>query len=339
MGALTIGKDVTGGYGYASGFIDATALTSVTIGGNVIGGTSEYAGSIYAYTMAGAVKIGGNLVGGDGEYSGSVNGDDGSLSSVSIGKNVIGGQGSYSGLIFADTNLQSVTIGGDLTGAGVTGTTSLTASGAIWAGDHLGSVTIQGSIIAGTNSGTGSLTQSGAVLSDTADIGSITVMHDIIGNATTPVQISAVGQAIKPASGSDVAIGSLTVDGSVSYLNVLAGFTGSSLAEANADAVISSITVKGDWSASNAVAGAHQANPPNWGVGDSLQSATHQAGLTASITSIVIGGALSGAPATGEDFGFVAAAFGGITVGGHAITITSGQIPEALTSNVYLEIV
>ena len=249
-----------------------------------------------------------------------------------------GGQGPDSGLIYADGNLQSVTIGGDLTGASVTGTTSVNISGAIEAVDHIGSVLIKGSIIAGSNGGTGTLVNSGAIFSDTADIGSITVMHNIVGNATASVDIAAVGPLVKPASGYDLAIGSLTVDGSVSYVNVQAGFSGDGATPANANASIGSIIVKGNWSASNAVAGAVQNSAPDWGLGDTLQSggAINQ---PATIESIVIGGYLTGAVTSSQDFGFVAQTFNSISIGGHLISLTPGAIPQAQAGNVYLEVV
>jgi hypothetical protein len=231
-----------------------------------------------------------------------------------------------------------VTIGGDLIGGSITGSTTLDNSGSISAIGHLGSVLIKGSIIAGSNSGSGKLVGSAAIMSVDADIGSITVMHDIVGNSTGIVQISAEGQSPKPGSGTDVAIGTLTVGGNVSYLNVLAGFSGDSATDSNANATISSIVVGGNWTASNAVAGASQGTPPYWGVGDTLQSGGAPS-QPASITSIEIGGYLTGTSGSGDNFGFVAQQFGSISVGGHIISLTPGVIPEALTGDVYLEVI
>jgi len=339
LGAVKIAGSVTGAAGDSSGSIISFygETVSLKLNGNLTGGDGRYSGSIAVGSMPGAASIGGSIVGGNGASSGEVYATTGSLGSVTVGRNIIGGQGGFSGAVGAYANLASVVVGGDLVGASYAGSSTLSVTGAIYAQGHLGSVLIKGSIISGSNGGSGSLYQSGAIFSGTADIGSITVDHDIIGNGTRPVQISAVGQSTAPSSGIDTAIGTVTVDGSVSWCNFYAGFD-DGLNPANANASIGSITVKGNWSASSAIAGATPGNPPYWGVGDSLQTGGNP-NLTAEIGKVVIGGTLSGLTATGPTFGFVAQEVTSIHVGGQSVTLTPGLIPEALTGDVYLELV
>jgi hypothetical protein len=339
LGSVKIAGGVTGGDGSNSGSVGAHYgnLASVKLGGNLSGGGGEYSGSVIVASMSGAASIRGSIVGGDGQSSGEVYAATGSLGSVSVAKNIVGGQGGFSGAVGASLNLQSVVVGGDLVGASFSGSSTLSVTGAIYAQGHIGSVLIKGSIISGSNGGSGSLNQSGAIFSDTADIASITVVRDIIGNATEPVQISAVGKATAPSSGTDNAIGSVIVDGSVSWCGFYAGFT-NGLSSANANASIASIIVKGNWTASNAIAGASAGNSPYWGVGDSLQSGGNP-NLTAEIGKVTIGGTLTGIAASGPTFGFVAHAFTSIKVGGDSINLTPGLISEALNGEVYLETV
>ena len=339
IGAVKIAGAVTGGAGSSSGGLTAYYgdLASITVHGSLSGGVGEYSGSVIVASMTGTASIGGSIVGGDGQSSGEIYASQGSLGIVTVGRNIVGGQGGFSGVVGSDLNVQSVVVGGDLVGASYGGTSTLTATGAIYAQGHIGSVLVKGSVIAGSNGSTGSLYQSGAIFSIAADIGSITVGHDIVGNATEPVQISAVGQATAPTSGIDNAIGTVTVDGSISWCNFYAGFNGGLSAE-NANASIASIIVKGNWTDSNAVAGAYPSNPPNWGDGDSLQSGGNP-NLTAEIGKVSIGGTLSGTAGGVPTFGFVAQTVGSISIGGHGISLTPGLISEVLTGDVYLELV
>ena len=339
LGSVKITGGVTGGSGSNSASIAAYygALASVQLGGNLTGGGGEYSGSVVVASTIDSATIGGSILGGDGQSSGEIYSNTGSIGTVSVARNIVGGQGSFSGVVTSSLNLQSVVIGGDLIGASYAGSSTLSVTGAIYAEGHIGSVLIKGSIISGSNGSSGSLYQSGAIFSGSADIASLTVIHDIIGNATEPVQISAVGQATAPSSGSDNAIGAVIVDGSISWCNFYAGFT-DGLGSANANASIASIVVKGNWTASDSIAGAVPGNPPFWGVGDTLQTGGNPA-ITAQIGKVVIGGALSGTAASGSTFGFVAQAASSISVGGHSVNLAPGLIPDALTGKVYLEII
>ncbi|HEX4086623.1 MAG TPA: hypothetical protein VHY22_17050, partial [Chthoniobacteraceae bacterium] len=246
------------------------------------------------------------------------------IHSVSIGGSVIGGQGDYSGYITDAQTIQSVVIGGDLIGGSYGGSSTLSYTGAIssTAGTGIGSVKIGGNIFSGSNSGSGTLTNSGSITSAAA-IGSVAVGGGLFGNSTQPVLISAVGQATKPASGADIAIGSVTVGGNAVYANILAGFSAAG-ANTNADASIASVIVKGNLQASNIVAGAQQANPPYWGVGDTLPTSNNSGTLIADIGSVTVGGLIIGSPDSGPTFGIVAQQINAIKVGGIALSLNSG---------------
>ena len=153
------------------------------------------------------------------------------MTGVTVDGSVVGGAGGDSGEIFADSGvLGPVQITGNLQGGSVSGHQSLADSGFIF-GERITSVSITGSVIAGQNTGTGKLTNSGAIRA-TYDIGAITV-GSLVGNSKNPVVISARGQnpsTLPPGSTTDVAIASITVgsskvSGSVSFTNILAGYT------------------------------------------------------------------------------------------------------------------
>jgi len=124
-------------------------VTSIVIGGNLTGGTTDESGSILLSTGAGgtaelkSVSIGGNLTATDYNSSGSIIvGNTASASDYTgiIGKVTIGGSmtgdnnHTYSGSIFAANTIGTVTVGGSLTG-GDTGSGSIFGYQKI-TGDH-----------------------------------------------------------------------------------------------------------------------------------------------------------------------------------------------------------
>jgi hypothetical protein len=215
-------------------------------------------------------------------------------------------------------------IGADLVGGSVSGTTSLTESGFISAG-RIASVHVGGSIVAGTNSGTGKLAQSGSIRAS-HDIGAITVGHDLIGNSTESVLISARGQAMVAANATtDVAIASLKVGGRVEFANILAGYDINGNA-VNSAAQIGKVSVGGDWIASNLVAGASAGTDMQFGTSDDQVAATSDAGVVVSqIGPMVITGQVLGDPNNPDaQFGFVTQHVVSMKVGGSAIALKAG---------------
>ncbi|HEV7403389.1 MAG TPA: hypothetical protein VGO11_10695 [Chthoniobacteraceae bacterium] len=359
IGSVKIGGSVSGGNGDSSGSIITSGgdLPSITTGGGVFGGQANKSGIISGKKL-GTIKIGGQLFGGNsfGMFSFSDSGEvlGTSIASLTIGGAFTGGSAGNQTLarvgFISATTITSLTINGDMFGGSISGTGSVTDSASISA-DHIGKVVINGSISSGgigSGSNGGTVTRSGAIVA-THDITSIKVKGDIdgaadVGKGIAPILISAVGQ-LKPTAKADLAIGSLTVGGHVSLLNVLAGFT-PALTAVNGGAQIGAVTVTGSWSQSNLVAGAMNATSTNKNFGNANDAAipTGSAASIAKIASIKIGGVISGSPAATsatDHFGFVAHAIGGFFIGGTKITLPAGPVIQDIgaTGDVSLHLI
>lgn len=274
IGSLTVGGDVVGAAGKFSGSIQAGViivtpgnlqvipgkLSSVSIVGDVLGGAGDHSASIVGWAGIGSVSVGGDLHGGTAKDSGTIqaggevvvpNSDPtkpstsqtvaGDISSVFIGKDVIGndglrsasilawgkhdaklktigghlgeiqvggnvtgGAGQFSSLIYGYAAINEATIGHDVTGgAGSYSGRIATDAGA------LGTVTVGGSlkgglgansgtIFAGTEDGVGGKARPG-------DIKSLHITEDVVGGGG---QISGLIEA-------EGAITSLVIDGNL----------------------------------------------------------------------------------------------------------------------------
>jgi hypothetical protein len=178
IGVVTIGRDLIGSYGELSGAIWAqgAALSSVTIGGSVIGGfdpdpfdtTSE--GSLSGYidaTSIGTLTIGGDLIG-HGILSGRVDID--TISKMKIGGSIHGGELAFSGVVLASIRIGSLSVGGDV----VSGYQEFT--GRIYGG-AIDSLVIGGSLrgdFHGTAENAGMVESLGA-------IGTLSIGRDVVG--------------------------------------------------------------------------------------------------------------------------------------------------------------
>jgi hypothetical protein len=129
MGAIKIGQDVQGGSGGSSGGLVTLigAMTSVTIGGSLIGGSAQGTGEISSSDGMGPVKIAHDLIGGS--VTGAANLED---TGIIINRN---GQ------------IASITIGGSIISGIDTSSGLLRESGTIRSGGDLGSLTVKGSLI------------------------------------------------------------------------------------------------------------------------------------------------------------------------------------------------
>lgn len=177
LGTVNVAGGLTGGSGISSGTIlgqtintakaaVSVAIGSVTIGGDVTGGTAGVAafagtttvaataavpgnsGIISAYT-AKSISIAGSLIGGTAGTSVDSNGTLNqtantsgavlvdSVGSLTIGKNIIGGSGPNSGIITGQSTFSSMTYGNIVVNGGVTGGTGAT-SGSILVNGLLG---------------------------------------------------------------------------------------------------------------------------------------------------------------------------------------------------------
>jgi hypothetical protein len=158
------------------------------------------------------------------------------------------------------------------------------------------------------------------------------VSDGMAGNITLVI-ISARGQAALPAGAKcDVAIKSLTVGGRVEFARVLAGFT-TNETPANGNASIGAVRVGGDWIASSISAGVNDTSDDGFGDNDDALIATPPAdAIIARIASVVIRGAVVGAPSPFFQCGFVAQQIGSFKAGLFTAPLTAAtDAPILLT--------
>jgi hypothetical protein len=321
MGDVRIGGNLTGGTGNFSGQVSSNgAMGDVRIGGSLTGGVGINSGLVISGGAMGDVRIGGSLIGGAGNVSGRVQSSS-AMGDVRIGGSVTGGAGDNSGRVGSGGAMGDVRIGGDLIGGSITGSASLAGSGEIRSNGRIASVTIGGSLIAGTDASSGTLTRSGAIVAG-HDLGPVKIGGSILGNSTNPALIIARGREVKPVTGFDVAIASLSVRGDVRFARVLAGFDANQN-PANADASIGAVIVRRDWAASSIVAGAQDAGAAGFGIGDTLQTVNDTA-LIARIASITIKGDATGSLIAGDHFGFVAQQIDKLKIGSRIFALSAG---------------
>jgi hypothetical protein len=221
-----------------------------------------------------------------------------------------------------------------LVGGSTVGSVLLHDSGGIFSGKRIASVTIGGSLIAGSHASAGTLSRCGFIVAED-ELGPVRIGGNILGNSTHAALIMALGQDIKPTTGFDMTIASITVAGDVRYAQILAGFY--QLSPANADASIGPVTVGGDWIASSLVAGAQDSGTPGFGVGDILHS-FGDTPLVARIASITIKCDVTGSLLTGDHFGFVAQRIDGLKIRSQAVPLTAANdnVAISFTSDVRL---
>jgi hypothetical protein len=244
IGSVSIGGDVIGGSANRNGLIQGVVfLKKVTIGGNLVGGTGGGAakdkGTIYCNDALGTVTIGGDLIGGGGTEDGSINAK--SIVSVKVGGDVRGGTGELSGAIVTFTSqggkIGPVTIGGSLLGGAFN-------SGRIYADGDLGVVKIGGDLEAGTGNFTGYI--------EGRRITSVAIAGSVIGSATTNLSNAASISARAD-------IGSITIGGSVrGSVNdeVIFSAQGSLTPTATADVAIKTVKIVGNMQYAEIRAGA-----------------------------------------------------------------------------------
>lgn len=324
LGPVSIGNDLQGGAGAGSGVLEAGGrLIGVRLVGSLEGGGGNGSGRIVSQGDMGWVNILGDVVGGVGTNSGVVESEM-TIAGVRIGGSILGGSGSGSGRISSDLSMGTIAIGKNLIGGSASGSADLTLSGAIVSGGRIHQITIGQSFISGTNNTTGIFLDNG-LISARQEIGSILVGKNIQGQNNSLAVIRA-GGFVEPTALSSVSIGTLIVRGNVDWGLVLAGWDTNGN-PTNADAQIGTIFVAGHWTASTVAAGAVSTN--GW-FGDADDTKISGIGvkdephIISKINSIVIGGQVTGTPAAGDHFGFVAQQVGFVKVGGSIIPTTFG---------------
>ncbi len=292
FGAVKVAGDWKGGSGYHAGSIHGATLTSMTLGGSLIGGSNTFAGGWQMIVPT--ITIGGDVIGGSVDYSGFINC---SPKTLTIGGSLIRGTATDSGEL--NGSVSKVTIGHD-----VRGPINLSS---------FGTLTIGGSILPG-----GSMY---------GTLGAITVKGSIVGTAAQNVQIIGRGD-ISLATGLKpyIPLASLTVGGRVEHALIAVGYQGGNWIDP--DAQIGAVKVGGDWIASSLLAGV---TPRDGKVGDGGDLKADAAmrdhpDLHSKIASIVIGGQVLGEVGDlSKTFGFGAEEIGSFKVNGVALPLKPGR--------------
>ena len=246
------------------------------------------------------MKIGHDIRGGRVDSTGTV--FAGSIGTATIGGSLIGNGVDFSnGRVYTSGSIGSISVAHDVRDSGIYGS-------------KLGKVTIGGSLLMSDGSKSGSV---GASLS----IGSLTVKGDITGTADHPASITAGGPQVDAKS--QVAIGSITVGGSVEHTVVTTGRQ-----TTNGHSQIGAVKVGGDWIASSIAVGALTAagnyDLTGFGNGDDALLAGGPVNIVSKIASIVIKGEVRGTAGGGDHFGFVAQEIGSLKVGALAYALKKG---------------
>jgi len=225
IGTVTITGDIIGGTRLGAGSVisESGSLGAVTIGGSLLGGVGDRSAQIYCAVDLGAVWIGGDVVGGRGAKSAEIESRNrgflsGTIASVVIVGTLQGGKGDTSGSIDAQSTIGSLQIGRDLVGG------DGPFSGRVMNGSSLGTVKIGGTIRGGNGEA------SGGIFS-TSNIGAVTIGGSIIGGKT-----GRSGSVFTPHGG----ITSITVGGS------LIGGSADNTASIKAGRSIGLVSVKGN---------------------------------------------------------------------------------------------
>ncbi len=312
-GKITVANNqaVTGGAGKSSGSIQVDGSPQDIRVGNLVGGVGDFSGGIFIKGAAANITMySGGIFGNSGISSGVVS-VGGNLSLLSTTASVAGDVGAGSGQVHAAGQIGSVTVGLNLAGG------SRDYTGSIRSETGIGSVTIGGNITSGSN-GTGS-----GSISTNGNLGDVTIHGAVTGAAGRAVLITALGKNTAPAGGPpSPTIGSLTIDGAVTYLSALAGYdmTGKAL---NAGAQIDTIHLKSTVTGSNFVAGAVLGAAKSFGLTGNA-AIPNGAGIISKIASVIIDGASVATATANDHFGIVAQEVDTVSVNGVAVTLTSG---------------
>lgn len=198
---------------------------------------------------------------------------------------------------------------------------NLSASGAVSAEGAIGKITIGGNIEAGTPFNATNYNM-GAIAAQS--IGTMVVKGSLIGRSDMPVFIGGTGNPALT-KGSNLAIKSLTVEGSVSYTDILDGYTRSSNSGAVTDggsAQLGTITILGDFLNSSIATGVSRGMGTFGDGNNTLLDKPTGSTIVASIAKIVINGKLSAT--TGN--GIAAEKIGTFSLAGFNIPIVDGQV-------------
>lgn len=323
-----IGASITGGSGTNSGFVTGSgALTTATFAGSIVGGTNTDTGKIDVASVK-DITIGGNLSGGSGSDSGKITlGAGGLTGKLTVQGNVVGSSNtSNTGVISINGNpgAKAIEIQGSLIGGNTTSTNKSNSGAILVSNGMLKSLTIGGDIKAGTYFDSTDLNL-GAVRAGSID--TMLVKGGLVGaDSNSRVLITGKGDASKT-SGTNLAIKSLTVQGSVSNAMILGGYDASGSTKngnggsgIGGGAQIGTVTVLGDFFNGSIATGVsnNTNNFGSWADGNNILLS--QNSIVASIAKIVI----QGAATADTQSGIAAEKIQSLTIGGLPVTIGSG---------------
>ncbi len=161
IGSVNIAGDIS----YATLFIGGGrqgSVQSFSVGGNIVGGSVDASGAVFAEGAIGRFEVGGSFIGGDGKSSGYVAATG--AKSVMIHGNIEGGVGESSGVLVIAGKVATLEIGGSLIGGAGNYSGYVGAMGAK-------SVIIQGNVEGGVGELSGELVIEGKV--GTIEVGGV----------------------------------------------------------------------------------------------------------------------------------------------------------------------
>jgi hypothetical protein len=186
------------------------SIGSILLYGDLIGGSAEKSGQIFA-DKVGSLRINGSIEGGSSANSGSVFITTSGLKSLTITEGISGGSADKSGYVAIPGSVGSLTIGSESTNGGLVGGTS-TNTGFVEINGSLSQATIHGDLRGGSASTSGGLKVGG-------NLGSLTLDGDLIGSSgqssgqVTAAQIGSARVIGSIVGGSGIASGSLLSTG------------------------------------------------------------------------------------------------------------------------------
>jgi hypothetical protein len=236
----------------------------------------------------GAFTAKSDIVGAFVKIDGSADAGDDDAGAITIGGSIRGGALAGSGSIFAAGDLGVVKIGQSIVGG------SGAHSGSVEAGGRIASVTLGDSLRGGSGATSGSLIAGLA-------LGATKIGGDLDGG-----RIFARGNLLPTSDTLALALGAMTVDGSVRGAKILAGVDRDGAA-ANPDAQIAAVAIGRYWIASDLIAGA---------VGG--------ASIVSKIASIRVAGTALGTVGGADSFTFAAGQIGSFKIGATTVPLAPG---------------
>jgi hypothetical protein len=315
------GDGISGGSGESSGGIECSGrLAGASVAGNIRGDSGQDSGKIFGAFGIGSVTVTGDVRAGSGPDSGEIDTfNDAPNTHPGIGRVIIGGSligsvdpaASSSGLVFSDGNIGFLKIGKNVTGG---------------AGDHSGHITVQGDL--GTAIIGGTMSSGGGAFSGSIDcdgtIGALKV-GTIVGSSSNHAIISAVN-----------AVKTLTVTGSATYADVLAGYIFdpsdplSGLTPKNQNAKIGSVFIGVDLINSNIVAGVKDGGGDGFGDANDVKIMPDNDTVLSTIGSLVVKHAITNTAGGTAHFGITAELVKTIVIGGARVALDPGAHNDLL---------